>query len=337
MLPYAAYLRVYEPVTAFPEPLRSLWAAYAESGRRPRRAQALAAEHGEAVRRLVSVPPVVAPDSESRHAYVRRAGGITYICPWETRLRSWLAFARFRAGLPPGVSAAFVPEGQAERITGEFERWKASGHSLRPHILSSTWHVPLSWFVPFDPAERCLLLGDRDPGGGNGAPNGLNGRHSGAEGHPGEGTFPARFEDPVGLRGPAGAWAADAGGAGRDRPAAGSSMRTLIYVTSMREARRRLERAQRLIATGPEGGPEPAELEAVARHLAAFHAAALVELDYGGLVHLIDDRRLRADESVHEMAVALAALERGEPELAVAMYQRLGARWRPVRALESAN
>ena len=64
----------------------------------------LAAEHEEAVRRLASAVPVVAPHAESRHAYVRRAGGMTFVCPWETRLRSWLAFARLQGeGMPAGL------------------------------------------------------------------------------------------------------------------------------------------------------------------------------------------------------------------------------------------
>ncbi|SEG73284.1 hypothetical protein SAMN04489712_11092 [Thermomonospora echinospora] len=370
MLPYAAYLRIYEPVTAFPEPLRSVWTAYAESGRRSGRAQALVAEHGEAVRRLASA--VVAPEAESSHAYVRRAGGMLYICPWETRLRSWLAFARFRDGLPPGLSGAFLPEQRARQASAEFERWKASGRTLHPHILSSTWHVPLSWFVPFDPAERRLLLGDDDAelaggtgghggdvrhersvtdghgsgdgpeGGWPGGLSGLSGPETGAAGLPGGAAPSGKPQGPVGPRGPAGTWIAGSGdvpaeGGGSPGPTRAAATRTLVYVTAMPEARRRLERARRLADGLPGGALEPGHLDTVARWLAEFHPSALVELDYGGLVHLVDDERLRADESVREMAVALAAMERGEPELTLAMHRRLGARWRSVRALESAN
>ena len=64
---------------------------------------------------------------------------------------------------------------------------------------------------------------------------------------------------------------------------------------------------------------------------------ALVELDYGGLVHLLDDGALRADQSVAEVAAAITGLETGELELAVAMYQRLRNRWRAVQAAESAS
>ncbi|WP_116022518.1 hypothetical protein [Thermomonospora umbrina] len=319
MLPYSAYLRVYEPVTAYPEPLRSIWTAYAESGRRPRWARTLAAEHGEAIRRLASAPPVVAPLTESPHAYVRRAAGALYVCPWETRLRSWLAAADFLRSLPPGLAEAFVPPPDAERVTAELERWRSGGRSLEPHIATSTWNVPLEWFVPFDPAERCLLLGGQDDQTGT----------------------PPSY-DPGEPRGPAGTWVAgaaggqgDAGGPGG--PTMAAPLRTLIYVTTLGEARRRLDRAVPVVQAGPPGGPAAGRLEALTRRLSAFHPSSLVELDYGGLVHLLDDEWLRADESVREVTVALAAAERGERELTVAMYQRLGTRWRAVRALESAN
>lgn len=50
---YAAYLRIYEPVSAFHQPDRSRWLAYADSSTRPRRRDSPAVEHAEVVR-LVS-------------------------------------------------------------------------------------------------------------------------------------------------------------------------------------------------------------------------------------------------------------------------------------------
>ncbi|KAB2348374.1 hypothetical protein F8566_16420 [Actinomadura rudentiformis] len=305
MLPYAAYLRVYEPVTAFPEPERTLWTAYADSRRRPRRIHALGAEHREAALRLAAFPPEPVPGRESRNAYVRRSADTIYVCPWETRLRSWLAFDRFRATLPAGVSEAFVPSEVADQVEQEFERWKATGRSLQPHILSSTWHVPLAWFVAFGQTERCLLLGE--PAGDERKSTTCFGEN------PGRG------------------------------PATAAVTRTLIYVTAMAEARRRVTAALRIVrdtlgeGTGETTVLAAGQVDALGRWLGGFHPGALVELDYGGLVHLLDDRTLRADESVAEVGVALEAMERGEAELAVAMYKRLLARWRPVRALESAN
>ncbi|MBX6766158.1 MAG: hypothetical protein IRY90_03205 [Actinomadura rubrobrunea] len=305
MLPYAAYLRVYEPVTAFPEPARTLWTAYAESRRRPKRMYALGVEHREAVRRLVADPPQLAPELESQDAYVRRSGDTLYICPWGTRLRSWLAYERFRERTPARLMPMFAPPEVTERLERDFERWKNAGRTLRPHILTSTWHIPTAWFVPFASAERCLLLGD------------------GASGE---------RESAAGLGEHAGC-----------RPTTAATTRTLIYVTAMPGARHRVEESLRIVRTRLGDGdddtmaPDAGRLEELGRWLAGFHPRSLVELDYGGLVHLLDDQWLRADESVAETAVALAALERGEVELAVAMHKRLLDRWRRVRALGSAN
>lgn len=310
VLPYAAYLRVYEPVTAFPEPARTLWTVYADSRRRPRRIHALGFEHRYAELRLTGSPPEVVPERESRDAYVRRLDDMVYVCPWETRLRSWLAFERFRNEHAAGVAAAFVPPPLAERVTSDFEQWKRSGRSLRPHILTSTWHIPLDWFVPFVRGERCLMLGT--PGTGYRKADGPSPGHAEPQA-PGQG------------------------------PATAAPARTLIYVTSMGEARRRVAAALPVVRENLGDGTDEVyllsagRLDTLGRWLGGFHPHALVELDYGGLVHLLDDESLSADESVAEMTVALTGMERGEVELTVAMYKRLLARWRPVRALEAAN
>jgi hypothetical protein len=77
-----------------------------------------------------------------------------------------------------------------------------------------------------------------------------------------------------------------------------------------------------------------ADLEEIGRWLEEFHPHSLVELDYGGLVQLIDDDALRADQSVAEVSAAVSALASKEFELAAAMYQRLRTRWRDIEAAE---
>ena len=96
---YAAYLRVYEPVSAFHEPERSRWDAYAASTSRPRRRDALVAENAEAIRRLIMAPSGAVPEEESGQAYVRRVDHVVYVCPWQTRLRSLLAIGARRRRL----------------------------------------------------------------------------------------------------------------------------------------------------------------------------------------------------------------------------------------------
>ena len=194
MLPCAAFLRVYEPLSAFGRTERARWEAYAASADRPRRADALEAEREEALRRIIALPPIVAPARESDHAYVRWADGTTYVCPWQTRLRSWLALGRLRATAAPPLADAFAP-GQADRAAEDFARWERKGMASRVYIQSSTWSVPPTWFVPFAPTERWLVLGT-----------------AGRDGETG-------------------------------RPATASATRTLIYATTMAQARKRVARA----------------------------------------------------------------------------------------------
>ncbi|MBB2912395.1 hypothetical protein FHS43_003678 [Streptosporangium becharense] len=285
MLPYAAYLRVYEPLVAFSPAERASWAAYAEATDRPRRASALHAEHGEAVRRLLGVSPAPAPAQESPNAYLRRVDDVLYVCPWQSRLRSWLAFSRLRGTTPPKLMERFVPAAVAEQTADDFDRFKRRGGSaaLRTHIRSSTWHVPTSWFIPFDGNERWLVIDGENPPGGT------------------------------------------------------TTTRNLIYVTSMAHARRRSARALQIIRRQVGEVAVAADVEDVARWLEEFHPHSLVELDYGGIVNLMDDDELQGDESVAELAAALTGLEKGEEDLAFAMYQRVILRWRSIQLLESAN
>jgi len=193
---YAAYLRIYEPVSAFHEPDRSRWGAYAASSTRPRRRDSLAVEHAEALRRAITTPWVAVPERESEHAYVRRVDGTTYVCPWQTRLRCLLAYGQMRS--ESGEEAGLA----------------------RLHIMATR--------------------------------------------------------------------------------AAG-------------------------------------DLAEVGRWLEDFHPYSLVELDYGGLVHLVSDDALCGDQSVAEIRVAIDGAARGECELAVAMYVRVRDRWRAFAEFEQAN
>jgi len=296
VLPYAAYLRVYEPLSAFPGPDAQRWAAYAASPDRPRRAGALAAEHAATLRRLISVPPVMVPERESGDAYVRWVEGAAYICPWQTRLRSWLGLSRLKT-VDPRLWSVTRRVGVVDAAAAGFARGQGEAASLRVHIQARTWSVPPAWFVPFASDERWLVLGA----------------------------------------------ASDPGDGGR---ATATPTRTLVYATAMAQARTRVRQA--LDAFRRTGAPEAvladaavprvvAELAQIERWLEEFHPDALVELDYGGLVHLLDDAALRADQSVAEVSAAISALTAGELEMATAMYWRVTGRWRVLAALEHAS
>ncbi|RNL84412.1 hypothetical protein [Halostreptopolyspora alba] len=309
MLPYTAYLRVYQPITAFSGRDRAYWRAYAESPDRPRRVHAVAAEHEESLRRLVATPPIVAPERESGHAYIRRVGSQLYVCPWQTRLRSWLGFQEFRSRTPARLSTAFVPESTAAATDEAFQRWRERGEPLRTQILTTTWTVPLSWFALFDAQERCLVL---QSGTNPATTRGDNG-----------GTT-------YGL--PSG----DA--AGGANPPDAASQRTLLYVTELKRARDRLDRAIRVLRESLGEGALLTSAERMEDWLTGTaHPSSLLELDYGGLVRLLGDDALREDESAAEVAAAITGLEQGQDELTMAMYTRVTQRWKAVQALEHAN
>lgn len=113
--------------------------------------------------------------------------------------------------------------------------------------------------------------------------------------------------------------------------------RMLLYRTPMSRARRRVARALAVLRRHVEEGVITASVEDLGRWLEEFHPRSLVELDYGGLVHLLDDAELQQDESARDIALALAALAEQDPERASSAYERVSARMKALQAVESAN
>ena len=113
--------------------------------------------------------------------------------------------------------------------------------------------------------------------------------------------------------------------------------RGLVYRTAMSRARRRTARALAVLRRTVEDGDVAAGLEDLGRWLEEFHPRSLVELDYGGLVHLLDDTALAEDESARDVATALAALAAGDATAATEAYARVTARMKALQSVESAN
>jgi hypothetical protein len=283
---YAAHLRVYEPLSGLPETERERWQSYIASGDVPSRPVQMAREHELALSAVLAVPPRLNLSDGVDHAYVRHLDGLTYVCPWRLQLRAWDALDNFRTQVPDELSEAFFPATLASAAEDARDAWIASNPDVRPGIITSTWQVPVPWFVVFDPDERRLVLGERRTGG----PSPVNGLD-----------------------------------------------RALVYLTAMSRARRRVARALRIVRKVFDDGPASAAIEEIGRWLEEFHPHSLVELDYGGLVHLLDDETLAADMSVAEIAEALERLANGDAQAAGECYEQVVARWRTVAALEHAN
>lgn len=283
VVPYNAYLRVYEPLGAFPEPERSHWSRYATDADRPTEQD----EVRQALADLLPVPPVPVPVHESRDAFVLEVDGVTLVCPWRTRLRSWLALEAVQQQLPQPVLDAALPPVVRRQAEADYELWRESNPDVRPWIRSSTWHVPVRWFVLFGDDEREFTPGR---------------------------------------------WEPDAERAEKRR-----TVPRVRYRTPMVQARRRVARGLRVLREAMGEGPLIEGLVEVGRWIEDFHPRSLVELDYGGLVHAIDEESLAEDHSAADVAEGLAALRTDDGARAGEAYERLTERWRGVRELEFAS
>ncbi|MFG2121573.1 hypothetical protein [Streptomyces sp. NPDC048710] len=150
VVPYAAYLRVYEPLAAFPEPERTHWARYARRPDRP--------SYQDELRRslvdLLPTPPIPVPVHESSDAFVLDVDGVVCVCPWRTRLRGWQALGELAEELPASVLDAVLPPLVRRQAAQDYERWLARNPDARPWIRTATWQVPLNWFVLVSDEER---------------------------------------------------------------------------------------------------------------------------------------------------------------------------------------
>ncbi|MFF4870538.1 hypothetical protein ACIPQA_18625 [Streptomyces sp. NPDC090109] len=280
LVPYASYLRVYEPLAAFPEPERSHWARYARRPRTPGAQEELRRSLAD----LLPTPPVPVPVHESGEAFVAHLDGVVVICPWRTRLRAWLALEELVAeGYPGPVLDAMLPPVVRGQVAADHERWLARNPDARPWIRTAVWQVPVRWFA---------LFGDEDRQYEPGVPK-------------------------------------DGAGAGRAP--------VLRYRTTMAQARRRLARALRALRESIDDGPMTEGLVEVGRWLEEFHPRALVELDFGGLVHVVPEEWLAGERSAARLAEGIAALRAGDGEAASEAYGQLAERWRAIRDLRFAN
>jgi hypothetical protein len=273
IVPYAAYLRVYEPLAAFPEPERSHWARYARRPDRPSYQDELRRSLAD----LLPTPPIPVPVHESSDAFVLDVDGVLCVCPWRTRLRGWQALGELSEELPKPVLDAVLPPVLRQQAAQDYERWLGRNPDARPWIRTATWQVPLNWFVLVSDEER-------------------------------------RFDK----------------GSGENPP-------MLRYRTPMVQARRRVARGLRALKDAIDEGPLIDGLVDVGRWLEEFHPRSLVELDYGGLVHVLPAGELEDDHSAADVAEGIEALRHGDGETAGEAYGRLVERWRAVRDRRSAN
>lgn len=156
-VPYTAYLRIYEPLAAFPEPERAHWVEYAKRESFPDAQDELR----RSIADLLPVPPVVVPVQESADAFVAEVDGVTCVCPWRTRLRGWKALSALsQAAAGPGLELplpvldAALPPVVRRQAAADYEHWLERNPDARPWIRTGLWHVPIRWFLLFSDEEK---------------------------------------------------------------------------------------------------------------------------------------------------------------------------------------
>jgi hypothetical protein len=268
-----AYLRVFEPLVAFPDEQRASFEQLRgeQPPALPDRAGAEQTERTAAISAAIR-SSLDLPDGP---VLIEQIDGLAYVCPLQTRLRALVAVGEFRDGMAGRIADAFLPPALADEAESVLDQIRRKDPELKMHVLSCTYLVPLPWFVAFDPSDRVLITG--------------------------------------------------------------SGPRALRYSTAMSGARRRVARALSVLRRQLPEAPTVAGLEQLGRWLEEFHPHSRVELDYGGLVDLLDDVALREDTSVGDLAAALAALADGRSDDATTSYEQVLARWRPLQALETAS
>ncbi|CAM5369729.1 putative protein OS=Streptomyces tendae OX=1932 GN=GUR47_22035 PE=4 SV=1 [Streptomyces tendae] len=143
IVPYAAYLRVYEPLAAFPDEERDHWNRYARRPDRPSYQDELRRSLAD----LLPTPPVAVPVHESADAFVAEVDGVVCVCPWRTRLRGWQALDDLAEDFPEPVLDALIPPVVRRQSAQDYERWLERNPDARPWIRTATWQVPINWFV----------------------------------------------------------------------------------------------------------------------------------------------------------------------------------------------
>jgi len=149
MLPYASYLRVYEPLAA-------LGAGAQAAMRRDVAADVpatLVIEQATVLQRaMCSSGPHL--DVDQAGAYVIRVSGLSFYCPADMPLRSWLSLTSLLDSLGGSNVALLFPAESLAVVDDTFLAWRRAHPEAVPHVRQVTWGIPRTWFTLVAPEER---------------------------------------------------------------------------------------------------------------------------------------------------------------------------------------
>ncbi|WP_020664014.1 hypothetical protein [Amycolatopsis benzoatilytica] len=295
--PFAAYLRVYEPLPALGDPpAQQLVEAVSAGGlsrigigareqlmwlksqiATPSRLLPAELRDGQPAASLSTDVLVLDPaDVPSGHSVEG-----PFVCPLELRARSAAALSTFLADSEPALRIAILNAGgvTADQARSRTKAAMSDLSATAAHILTTTWTVPLPWFSLIDPDERKLVLGS-----------------------------------------------------GPDDPDREASWRTPLSAAIQRAS----DAGELIESTFGDSGPGRV-LAQTRQWLESFDPGSVVELDYGGLVQLFADSLLDADSTADEVHDILDALRTGNVEELAGLFSQLREFWGDIAAREHAN
>jgi hypothetical protein len=152
VLPYASYLRVYEPARAlsqeFRSDLRASRATLTES------LATVATEQQTSLRRTVTPSALLGGDDGSVDVYVLRREGRLHLCPVDLALRSWLSLTAFIGDRTDPSLRLLMPPDSLGIADERFLQWRRDHPRTVPHIQQAAWEVPRAWFTLIVDDER---------------------------------------------------------------------------------------------------------------------------------------------------------------------------------------
>jgi hypothetical protein len=80
--------------------------------------------------------------------------GRRFVCPRRPQLRILEGVLLFHASLETTGRAVIISESVRQQAVDELRTLLRREPGIRSHILTSAWHVPIRWFVPFSKDDR---------------------------------------------------------------------------------------------------------------------------------------------------------------------------------------
>lgn len=103
-------------------------------------------------------------ESMIEDAWITEWRGGRFVCPRRPQLRMLEGVLALYNAFEGMGRSTIIPEEVARQADRELRKLRASEPDMKSQILTSAWHVPLRWFIPFTPEQRMYEQVEKDDG-----------------------------------------------------------------------------------------------------------------------------------------------------------------------------